>query len=42
MAITPPMPPNEPQRLDALRHLELLDSGPDPAYEALTQSSPHA
>jgi diguanylate cyclase len=37
MAITPPMPPNESQRLHALRQLELLDSEPDPAYEALAQ-----
>jgi len=37
MAITPPLPPNEDQRLDALHHLELLDSDADPAYEALAE-----
>jgi diguanylate cyclase len=37
MALLPPLPPNEVERLDALRRLELLDSDADPAYEALTQ-----
>src|SRR5258708_4660966 len=37
MAVPPPMPRNEPKRLDALRRLELLDSAADPAYEALAK-----
>jgi diguanylate cyclase (GGDEF)-like protein/PAS domain S-box-containing protein len=37
MALLPPLPPFENERLDALRRLELLDSDADPAYEALAQ-----
>src|SRR4051812_46362825 len=33
----PPLPPDEPARLAALRGLELLDSPPDPAYQALAE-----
>ncbi|WCB91614.1 hypothetical protein DSM104299_00287 [Baekduia alba] len=35
MALLPPTPPNEAERLDALRRLKLLDSEADPAYQAL-------
>src|SRR6478752_4658108 len=35
MAVLPPMPPNEAERLEALRRLQLLDSEADPAYQAL-------
>jgi len=37
MAILPPMPPNEAERLAALRRLRLLDSEADPAYQALAE-----
>jgi diguanylate cyclase (GGDEF)-like protein/PAS domain S-box-containing protein len=37
MAILPPIPPNEAERLDALRRLHLLDSEADPAYQALAE-----
>jgi diguanylate cyclase (GGDEF)-like protein/PAS domain S-box-containing protein len=35
MALLPPIPPDEAQRLAALRRLRLLDSEADPAYQAL-------
>jgi diguanylate cyclase len=35
MGLLPPTPPNEAQRLAALRRLRLLDSEADPAYQAL-------
>ncbi|WP_027004788.1 diguanylate cyclase [Conexibacter woesei] len=37
MAILPPIPPNEAERLAALRRLNLLDSEADPAYQALAE-----
>ncbi|HEY6761885.1 MAG TPA: diguanylate cyclase [Baekduia sp.] len=37
MAILPPIPPNEAERLAALRRLRLLDSAADPAYQALAE-----
>lgn len=37
MAILPPIPPHEDERLDALRRLNLLDSEADPAYQALAE-----
>src|SRR3954454_17249255 len=37
MAILPPIPPNEADRLDALRRLDLLDSEADPAYQSLAE-----
>jgi diguanylate cyclase (GGDEF)-like protein/PAS domain S-box-containing protein len=37
MAILPPIPPNEAERLAALRRLNLLDSEADPSYQALAE-----
>ncbi|HET6509838.1 MAG TPA: diguanylate cyclase [Baekduia sp.] len=37
MGLLPPTPPNEPQRLAALRRLRLLDSEADPAYQSLAE-----
>jgi diguanylate cyclase len=37
MAILPPTPPNEAERLAALRRLNLLDSEADPAYQSLAE-----
>jgi diguanylate cyclase (GGDEF)-like protein/PAS domain S-box-containing protein len=37
MAILPPIPPNEAERLAALRRLNLLDSEADPAYQSLAE-----
>ncbi len=37
MALLPPTPPNEAERLAALQRLRLLDSEADPAYQALAE-----
>jgi diguanylate cyclase len=37
MSLLPPMPPDEGERLAALRRLRLLDSEADPAYQAVAE-----
>jgi diguanylate cyclase (GGDEF)-like protein/PAS domain S-box-containing protein len=37
MALLPPTPPHEAERLDALHRLGLLDSDADPAYQSLAE-----
>ncbi len=36
-----PVPPNEAERLDALRHLHVLDTDPEPAFDRVTEIARH-